>query len=44
VLCGHCVEACLVDAMRMDVDQVELASYTRSAMIWDLKALLQDKK
>ena len=44
VFCGHCVEACPVDAIRMDVDQVELASYTRSAMIWDMKALLQDKK
>ena len=36
VFCGHCVEACPVDAIHMDVDQVELSSYTRSGMIWDM--------
>ncbi|MCX5794878.1 MAG: NADH-quinone oxidoreductase subunit I [Elusimicrobia bacterium] len=44
VFCGHCVEACPVDAIHMDVDQVELASYTRSGMIWDMKSLLQERR
>ena len=43
VFCGHCVEACPVDAIRMDVDQVELAAYRRRALLWDMKALMQEK-
>jgi len=44
VFCGHCVEACPVDAIRMDTAQVELAAYRRSDMIWDMKALMTDPK
>ena len=43
VFCGYCVEACPVDAIRMDVDQVELSAFTRSDMIWSLPELLGDK-
>ncbi|MDD5656670.1 MAG: NADH-quinone oxidoreductase subunit I [Elusimicrobia bacterium] len=43
VFCGHCVEACPCDAIHMDVDQVELSSYTRSGMIWSLPALMRGK-
>ena len=41
VFCGHCVEACPVDAIRMDVDFVELASYSRADMILDMDELLK---
>jgi NADH-quinone oxidoreductase subunit I len=44
VFCGHCVEACPVDAIHMDIDRVELASYTRSGMIWDMKSLMKEKR
>ena len=44
VFCGHCVEACPVDAIHMDVDQVELASYSRSGMIWDMKSLMTGRR
>ena len=44
VFCGHCVEACPVDAIHMDVDQVELAAYGRGAMIWDMPALMRDTR
>ena len=41
VFCGHCVEACPVDAIHMDSDRVELASYTRSGLIWNMKSLMR---
>ena len=44
VFCGHCVEACPVDAIHMDADQVELAAYSRGDMIWDMPALMRDTK
>ncbi|HAM36292.1 MAG TPA: NADH-quinone oxidoreductase subunit I [Elusimicrobia bacterium] len=43
VFCGHCVEACPVDAIHMDADQVELSAVSRSGMIWDITALRRDK-
>jgi NADH-quinone oxidoreductase subunit I len=43
VFCGHCVEACPVDAIRMDVDDVELSAYDRAGLIWSLQDLLEDK-
>jgi NADH-quinone oxidoreductase subunit I len=41
VFCGHCVEACPVDAIRMDVDQVELSAYSREGLIWDMESLME---
>ena len=43
VFCGYCVEACPVDAIHMDANDVELATYTRKDMIWDMPELLGDK-
>jgi len=43
VFCGYCVEACPVDAIHMDANQVELSSYDRKDMIWGLKDLLGDR-
>jgi len=42
VFCGYCVEACPVDAIHMDVLEVEYASYTRADMIWSMPELLGD--
>ncbi|MDD5629086.1 MAG: NADH-quinone oxidoreductase subunit I [Elusimicrobia bacterium] len=44
VFCGHCVEACPVDAIHMDSSQVELASYTRAGMIWNMESLMREKR
>ncbi|MBI5241734.1 MAG: NADH-quinone oxidoreductase subunit I [Elusimicrobia bacterium] len=44
VFCGHCVEACPVDAIRMDADRVELAAYSRTALIWDIESLMQEPR
>ncbi len=41
VMCGYCVEACPEDAIRMDTGMIDLASYTREGMMYDLKKLLQ---
>lgn len=43
VFCGYCVEACPVDAIHMDANEVEISSYTRKDMIWDMPELLGDK-
>jgi NADH-quinone oxidoreductase subunit I len=43
VFCGYCVEACPVDAIHMDANQVEISSYDRKNMIWSLPELLGDK-
>jgi NADH-quinone oxidoreductase subunit I len=40
VFCGFCVEACPVDAIRMDTGIVELAAYTREGMIYRMNQLL----
>ncbi len=44
VFCGYCVEACPVDAIHMDSNEVEICSYTRKDMIWNIQELLGDKK
>ncbi len=44
VFCGYCVEACPVDAIHMDADDVELSTYTRRDMIWNMPELLGDVK
>lgn len=43
VFCGYCVEVCPVDAIHMDANQVELSSYSRKDMIWNMQELLGDK-
>lgn len=42
VFCGYCVEACPVDAIHMDANEVELSVYSRKDMIWNMKELLGD--
>ncbi|MEA1996940.1 MAG: NADH-quinone oxidoreductase subunit I [Gemmatimonadota bacterium] len=40
VFCGFCVEACPEDAIRMDSGRIEISSYTREGMTYDLDRLL----
>jgi len=40
IFCGYCVEACPEDAIRMDTGIIEISSYTREGMFYDLKKLL----
>jgi NADH-quinone oxidoreductase subunit I len=40
VFCGFCVEACPEDAIRMDTQILDMASYTREAMKLDIVELL----
>jgi NADH-quinone oxidoreductase subunit I len=42
VFCGYCVEACPVDAIHMDANDVAIASYSRKDMIWNMPELLGD--
>jgi NADH-quinone oxidoreductase subunit I len=44
VFCGYCVEACPVDAIHMDANQVELSTYNRKDLIWNMQELMGDKK
>jgi len=44
VFCGYCVEACPVDAIHMDANEVELSVFTRKDMIWNMPELLGDVK
>ena len=44
VFCGYCAEACPVDAIHMDSNDVELSAYERKDMIWSLPELMGDKK
>lgn len=44
VFCGYCVEACPVDAIRMDSNTVELSAANRRDMIWSLPELLEGRK
>ena len=44
VFCGYCVEACPVDAIRMDSNNVEVSSFNRKDMIWSLPELLGGTK
>ena len=43
VFCGYCVEACPVDAIHMDANEVELSVFTRKDMIWSMPQLLGDE-
>ena len=43
VYCGYCVEACPVDAIHMDADDVDTSRYSRKDMIWDMAELMGDK-
>ena len=44
VFCGYCVEACPVDAIHMDSNQVALSSYSREDLIWNMAELMGDKQ
>jgi NADH-quinone oxidoreductase subunit I len=44
VFCGYCVEACPVDAIHMDANKVELSTYTRADLIWNMQELMGDKQ
>jgi NADH-quinone oxidoreductase subunit I len=44
VYCGYCVEACPEDAIRMDTQSVEISSFSRQGMVWNMSELLGDKK
>jgi NADH-quinone oxidoreductase subunit I len=44
VFCGYCVEACPVDAIHMDANNVELSSFSRKDLIWNMQELLGEKK
>lgn len=43
VFCGYCVEACPVDAIRMDTGQVALSTGSREELLWTMPELLGDK-
>lgn len=43
VFCGYCVEACPVDAIHMDANKVELSTYSRADLIWNIDELLGNK-
>ena len=40
VFCGYCVEACPVDAIHMDSNDVAVCSFARKDMIWSLPELM----
>ncbi|RMF83990.1 MAG: NADH-quinone oxidoreductase subunit I [Nitrospinota bacterium] len=42
VFCGYCVEVCPEDAIRMDTGILEIASYSREGMVYDINKLLGD--
>ncbi|MBI4677440.1 MAG: NADH-quinone oxidoreductase subunit I [Elusimicrobia bacterium] len=42
VFCGYCVEACPVDAIRMDANDLDLPAFDRKDMIWDLRRLMEE--
>jgi NADH-quinone oxidoreductase subunit I len=44
IFCGYCVEACPVDAIHMDANEVEISAYSRQDMIWNMPELLGDVK
>jgi NADH-quinone oxidoreductase subunit I len=43
VYCGFCVEACPEDAIRMDTQILDIASYSREGMMLDIRELLNPK-
>ena len=44
VYCGYCVEVCPEDAIRMDTQIMNIASYTREGMWYDMDRLLNPEK
>ena len=44
VYCGYCVEVCPEDAIRMDTQILDIASYSREAMMLDMEELLNPGK
>ena len=44
VYCGFCVEACPEDAIRMDTEILDIASYTRQGMHYTMEELLHPEK
>ena len=44
VFCGYCVEACPVDAIHMDANKVELSTYSRADLIWNMQELMGEKQ
>jgi NADH-quinone oxidoreductase subunit I len=40
VFCGYCVEACPLDAIRMDVPVVAVSGYTRDSFVYTKEFLL----
>ena len=44
VYCGFCVEACPEDAIRMDTQIMNIASYTREGMFYNMDRLLHPEK
>lgn len=40
IYCGHCVEVCPCDAIRMDTKILDVSAYTRGGMIYNKDALL----
>jgi len=43
VFCGFCVEVCPEDAIRMDSRILEISSYTREGMVYDIDRLLANE-
>jgi NADH-quinone oxidoreductase subunit I len=44
VFCGYCVEACPVDAIHMDANEVEISSFSRQGMIWTMDDMMGRSK
>ncbi|MBI4398335.1 MAG: NADH-quinone oxidoreductase subunit I [Candidatus Omnitrophica bacterium] len=44
VYCGFCVEACPEDAIRMDTQILDIASYSREGMMYSMDDLLHPEK
>ena len=42
VYCGFCVEVCPEDAIRMDTQKLDIASYSREGMVYDKKRLMEE--
>jgi len=44
VYCGYCVEVCPEDAIRMDTEIMDIASYSREGMWYDMDRLLHPER
>ncbi len=44
IFCGYCAEACPVDAIHMDANKVELATYDRKSLIWTISDMMGDTR